>query len=169
MEKIQWKVEGMDCSNCALTIRKYLEKQGMKDVKVNFATGDVSFDMNGNGKPQELAIGIKDLGYKVANQQLRRSPDNRQPETFSFHSSSAFLVLPSLYGCIDAAHDSRRSYSLADESLGTIGFNYSCFYCWYEFFWKKCMEKSSQWHAQYECADSNWRHWLLLFIVYMEH
>ena len=69
MEKIQWKVEGMDCSNCALTIRKYLEKQGMQDVKVNFATGDVSFNMNGNHKSQELAVGIKDLGYEVANPQ----------------------------------------------------------------------------------------------------
>lgn len=67
MEKVQWKVDGMDCSNCALTIRKYLEKQGMQDVKVNFATGDVSFDMNGNHQPQELAVGIKDLGYEVAN------------------------------------------------------------------------------------------------------
>ena len=69
MEKIQWKVDGMDCSNCALTIRRYLEKQGTQDVKVNFATGDVSFDMNGHKKPQELATGIKDLGYEVANQQ----------------------------------------------------------------------------------------------------
>ena len=58
MEKVQWQVEGMDCSNCALTIRRYLEKEGMKEVKVNFATGDVSFDMNGN-KPEELVIGIK--------------------------------------------------------------------------------------------------------------
>ena len=47
MEKVQWKVEGMDCTNCALTIHKYLEKEGMKNVKVNFATGDVIFDMNG--------------------------------------------------------------------------------------------------------------------------
>lgn len=69
MEKVQWKVDGMDCSNCALTIRKYLEKQGMQEVKVNFATGDVSFAINGNYKPQELAIGIKNLGYEVANQQ----------------------------------------------------------------------------------------------------
>ena len=69
MEKIQWKVDGMDCSNCALTIRRYLEKQGMQDVKVNFATGDVSFDMNGGVGQQELASGISDLGYKVASQQ----------------------------------------------------------------------------------------------------
>ena len=39
MEKVQWKVEGMDCTTCALNIHKYLEKQGMKNVKVNFATG----------------------------------------------------------------------------------------------------------------------------------
>jgi P-type Cu+ transporter len=67
MEKIQWKVDGMDCSNCALTIRRYLEKKGMQEVKVNFATGDVSFDDNGNFKAQELATGIKDLGYEVAS------------------------------------------------------------------------------------------------------
>ena len=49
MENIQWKVEGMDCANCALTIHKYLEKQGMKNVKVNSVSGDVSFETNGNG------------------------------------------------------------------------------------------------------------------------
>ena len=46
METVQWKVEGMDCSNCALTIHKYLQKEGMKNVKVNFATGDVLFETN---------------------------------------------------------------------------------------------------------------------------
>jgi Cu+-exporting ATPase len=91
MEKIQWKVDGMDCSNCALTIRKYLEKQGMQDVKVNFATGDVSFDMNGNHQPQELAIGIKDLGYEVESQQLATS--NRQ-RLFLTHLHRFLFCLP---------------------------------------------------------------------------
>lgn len=67
MEKIQWKVEGMDCTNCALTIRRYLEKKGMKEVKVNFGTGDVSFDMNGGVASAELSKGIESLGYKVAS------------------------------------------------------------------------------------------------------
>ena len=71
MEKVQWKIEGMDCSNCALTIHKYLSKEGMKDVKVNFASGDVSFEMNGNLKEEELVIGIKELGYDVTNSQLQ--------------------------------------------------------------------------------------------------
>ena len=36
MEKVEWKVDGMDCTNCALTISKYLNKAGVKNVKVNF-------------------------------------------------------------------------------------------------------------------------------------
>jgi len=69
MENIQWKVEGMDCSSCALTIHKYLEKQGMKNVKVNSVSGDVSFEMNGEGVTSKLAKGLSDLGYHVANEQ----------------------------------------------------------------------------------------------------
>lgn len=67
MEKVQWKVEGMTCGNCALTIHKFLEKEGMKDVKVNAIGGDVSFEMNGHVKQEELVIGIKELGYDVTN------------------------------------------------------------------------------------------------------
>src|SRR5690606_18344426 len=68
MEKVQWQVEGMDCSNCALTIRKYLEKQGMKEVRVNFATGDVAFTIAENNDTDKLAKGILDLGYEVTGQ-----------------------------------------------------------------------------------------------------
>jgi len=71
MEKIQWKVEGMTCANCALTIHKYLEKEGLKEVKVNAIGGDVSFEMNGIHTKQQLANGIENLGYTViAGQKL---------------------------------------------------------------------------------------------------
>lgn len=64
-EKVTWKVEGMSCATCALTINKYLEKEGMQDVKVNFATGDVSFILK-NGKAEDgISKGLQDLGYKV--------------------------------------------------------------------------------------------------------
>jgi Cu+-exporting ATPase len=65
MEKIQWKIEGMTCANCALTINKYLEKQGAKNVSVNPIDGDVSFDLNGIKTKDQLAKGIESLGYKV--------------------------------------------------------------------------------------------------------
>ncbi len=66
MEKVEWKVEGMTCTNCALTINRYLQKEGQKDVKVNFIGGDVSFELNRSRSTEQLAKGIKDLGYKVA-------------------------------------------------------------------------------------------------------
>ncbi len=66
MEKVQWKVDGMDCSSCAVTIHKYLEKKGMDDVKVNFATGEVSFKKNGELTAEKIATGLKGLGYKVS-------------------------------------------------------------------------------------------------------
>lgn len=77
METIQWKVDGMDCGNCALTIHKYLEKQGMKNIRVNSVSGEVSFDLNGNLSPAKLVKGIHDLGYRVADlpsEKSRRNP-----------------------------------------------------------------------------------------------
>lgn len=68
MEKIEWKVEGMDCTNCALTINRYLSKEGMKEVKVNFIGGDVTFELNDTISKQSIAKGIEDLGYKVLNE-----------------------------------------------------------------------------------------------------
>ena len=69
MEKVQWKVDGMTCANCALTIHKYLEREGMKEVKVNAIGGDVSFEMNGMHTKGELAKGIRHLGYSVIGEQ----------------------------------------------------------------------------------------------------
>lgn len=64
-DKIKWKVDGMDCATCALTINKYLTREGMQDVRVNFATGDVSFQITNGAPADRLAKGISGLGYKV--------------------------------------------------------------------------------------------------------
>lgn len=61
------KVEGMSCTNCALTIDKYLKEQGLQNVKVNFIGGDVSFDMLDNTSVEAIEKGIYKLGYTVKN------------------------------------------------------------------------------------------------------
>src|SRR4026209_2212200 len=66
-EIVKWKVEGMDCTTCALNISKYLEREGLKNVKVNFATGDVLFEEIAEDKKEKVAKGIEGLGYKVVN------------------------------------------------------------------------------------------------------
>lgn len=65
MEVVQLKVEGMTCSNCALTIHKYLEKQGANKIAVNLMDGDVSFELNGNSTKEQIRKGIQSFGYKV--------------------------------------------------------------------------------------------------------
>lgn len=69
MENIQWKVDGMSCSNCALSIHKYLSSKGIHEPKVNFMEGEVQFELVDAAQKPALIKGIQDLGYKVRGQE----------------------------------------------------------------------------------------------------
>src|SRR5436309_779211 len=77
IESVNWKVEGMTCSNCALTVSKFLEKEGMQNIKVNPIDGDVHFDTAklSEGKQQKLTEGIASLGYTVVDDHRAFSKD----------------------------------------------------------------------------------------------
>ena len=97
MEKVDWKVEGMTCTNCALTINRYLDKQGLKDVKVNFIGGEVSFELNGNKSKEELTKGIEDLGYKIVTENSASDIQNSKfkiQNLFSNHLQRFLFCLP---------------------------------------------------------------------------
>lgn len=63
-----WKIEGMTCGNCALTISKYLEKQGMTHVSANAASGEVNFTTTQSDPSEKLIKGIHGLGYRVVQE-----------------------------------------------------------------------------------------------------
>jgi Cu+-exporting ATPase len=65
MEKVEIKVTGMSCTNCALTIDKYLNEKGLQNVKVNFIGGEVSYDKTETITNEEIEKGIGKLGYQV--------------------------------------------------------------------------------------------------------
>ena len=92
MEKVQWKVEGMTCGNCALTIHKFLEKEGMKDVKVNAIGGDVSFETNGTYSHEQVAKGIAGLGYRV--QSPESGVESQKKNFLSTHLQRFLFCLP---------------------------------------------------------------------------
>jgi Cu+-exporting ATPase len=83
METINWKVEGMSCSTCALTISKFLEKKGGENVRVSLASGDVSFEIGGDLDRLKLQEGINKLGYTVVkaeeSAQTGKGPINLRP------------------------------------------------------------------------------------------
>lgn len=63
-------VEGMTCSNCALGIKKQLEKKGLNDVNVNFSTGEILFKNEINLPIEDIKKSIDSLGYKVIEDNL---------------------------------------------------------------------------------------------------
>ncbi len=69
MEHVQLKVDGMSCTNCALSIHKYLENQGAIEPKVSFMEGEVQFDLPADLKKENLVKGITNLGFKVRGQE----------------------------------------------------------------------------------------------------
>src|SRR5881394_448715 len=97
MEKVEWKVEGMTCTNCALTINRFLEKQGAQKVAVDFIGQEISFELNGDISKESLAKGIKDLGYKVAGYQPTGSnglPTTNSKLFFTNHLQRFLFCLP---------------------------------------------------------------------------
>jgi P-type Cu+ transporter len=103
METINWKIEGMSCSTCALTIGKYLEKKGLQNVKVSLASGDVSFDTAGEIDRGQLQQGISDLGYSVvkedaATEGAGKAPVNKHLRYFLFCLPFTVLLLAHMFG-----------------------------------------------------------------------
>lgn len=63
--KITLNVEGMTCANCALGIKKKLEKKGLKEVNVSFATGEVGYIESKELDLTEVKTAIGSLGFVV--------------------------------------------------------------------------------------------------------
>ena len=84
-EKIVLPVEGMTCSNCALTVTKVFEKEGLQDVNVNIVTGEVSFRGSEEEKITTAINKAAKLGYTV------HQPEHSVTHTHEHHhvSSSA--------------------------------------------------------------------------------
>ncbi len=101
MESVQWKVDGMSCTNCALSIHKYLQASGITEPKVSFMEGEVQFEMPSEINKKTLIKGIQKLGYKVRGQEEKQTKkwldNNRDRALFSF-LFTAPLVLHMLPG-----------------------------------------------------------------------
>ena len=94
MENVHWKVEGMTCSNCALSVTKVLQKQGMKEVTVNPISGDVLFQtMQTNGELDKAKKNIESLGYQVQTDETVVPTSKKQPFLRS-HIQKFWFCLP---------------------------------------------------------------------------
>ena len=94
MEKVSWKVEGMTCSNCALSVDKVLQKQGMRGISVNPISGEVIFETaSTNGNLEKAKKNIELLGYSVKadNEEVTANPPKKFLNT---HMQKFWFCLP---------------------------------------------------------------------------
>lgn len=67
---VEMRVEGMDCNNCALSIQRFLEREGYEDVLVNFQTKEVRYRPTqelGGAAGGAVKQGIEKLGFQVVD------------------------------------------------------------------------------------------------------
>jgi Cu+-exporting ATPase len=71
---VELNVTGMHCNNCALSIHKLLEKKGLHNIFVDFASEEVKFSNQDNTPLPEIVKGIEQLGYKVVDNPALHTP-----------------------------------------------------------------------------------------------
>lgn len=103
---ITLQVEGMDCTACALGITKTLQKKGMENVHVDFATGEASFVIDDSTKLPSIIDSIHDLGYKVIDSQQKLDNENKMsPVEIRFYLTLPFSIIL-FFGHMLFSHDS---------------------------------------------------------------
>jgi Cu+-exporting ATPase len=94
MEKVNWKVDGMTCTNCALSVSKVLQNQGLQKVSVNAITGDVVFETEeANGTLEKAKKNIEGLGYKVVSEEKDEETATKR-KFLGSHLQKFFFCLP---------------------------------------------------------------------------
>jgi Cu+-exporting ATPase len=87
-ENITLNVEGMTCANCANTITRTLEKEGLKNVSVNYLTSEVRFENIEEEKLEYVKKQIDKIGYHVVSNPIHNHAGEHQEGHVHEHSSS---------------------------------------------------------------------------------
>lgn len=91
MEKVELKVTGMSCTNCALSIEKYLKEKKVENIKVSFIGGEVSFDKEDSLTLEEIEKGIGKLGYGVKKEHDDHDHDHHDHNFSGFFPFKNYL------------------------------------------------------------------------------
>lgn len=82
------KIEGMTCANCALGIKKHLDKNGVQNVSVNFASSEASFTKTQEHNLDNVKALIQAIGFNVKE----RSTQDSAPEYSALEKKFFFTL-----------------------------------------------------------------------------
>lgn len=69
MKKVILKVKGMSCMCCTANVRKAIEKEGGREVKVSFEEGKAEFSVE-EGNLQNILRSLEMIGYPADVEQI---------------------------------------------------------------------------------------------------
>lgn len=98
-------VEGMDCANCALGITKNLQKKGLEDVHVSFATGEASFLLTDKKQLPTIIEGINSIGYKVVDSKTREENEGKMSDIEKRFYLTLPFTIPLFFSHMLFSHD----------------------------------------------------------------
>lgn len=90
LEEIE--VEGMTCANCALGVKKGLEKLGLEQVNVDFASGEVNYQNIKGLSRDEIERQVSKLGYSVRTESEEESTGGLSAIEKKFYFSLLFTL-----------------------------------------------------------------------------
>jgi Cu+-exporting ATPase len=126
------EVEGMTCANCALGVKKGLEKLGLQKVNVDFASGEVNFENIPELKPEEIQKQIEKLGYSVRTESPEDSESGLSKIEKKFYFSLIFTIplFAHMFLPFEFLHRPlvQLALSIPVVSVGLIHFGKSAFY-----------------------------------------
>ena len=92
---VNWKVDGITCANCALSINKALEKEGVSNISVNVITGDVSFETpDTNRTVTKAQKRVESLGYIVNDGTAPAKANSSSGPNLSKYMLRFWMTLP---------------------------------------------------------------------------
>ena len=89
--QIEWKVRGMTCTNCAMSVDKQLKSLGLQEVEVDFMQSLVRFQPTDTVPLQKIQEGIQRLGFKVDKDQNTGTREKEGIEERFLGSPKEFL------------------------------------------------------------------------------
>ena len=98
------EIEGMSCDNCAVTISKFLQREGMEDVRVDFTTGTARFRSTKPLNRAAIASGISKLGYRVKSTDAATKHFSHENKLLTFLVISAVCTAPLLLHMVPGFH-----------------------------------------------------------------
>jgi len=126
------KVDGMDCANCAMGVRKGLEKLGLEKVNVDFASGEVNFLNSKEIASRSIEKQIEKLGYSVRSEEeaINSSSWSKIEKKFYFCLLFTLPLFSHMFLPFEFLHNPLVQFTLSIPVMivGLLHFGKSAFY-----------------------------------------